>query len=239
MTALLDEQKRATQVAINCVQIGRITEFNPATQRASIQIAMKQIVDIAENGTKTFQEYPLLLECPVMVLFGGIDVITLPIVPGDNCIVLFNDRDIDSWSTSGDGNFPVTSRVHDINDAFALVGIRPLTNSIANYLANGIRLSHGGGNSQIDLKEDLIDSIAELFFHHGNMRISEDLTVDGDTLIKGNLTVLGDTFGNGSDDQNLRANLIQEPGYEIHDGRRVSGVFSTVTVVDGIVVGGS
>jgi hypothetical protein len=234
LTSLLDEQKRDVQVSINCVQIGTIQSFDTANQLATISISMKQVEQINEDGSKVLKEYPLLLECPVMVLFGGVDVLTMPIASGDNCIVLFNDRDIDSWVAAGDGQYPVTQRVHDLNDAFAIVGIRPLTNSIANYLANGIRLSHGIGNSQIDLKTDLIESIADLFLHNGDMTITKDLRVQRDFYIE------GDTYGNGTtNDWNLRANLIQESGFEIHDGRGVSGTFDVVTVVDGIVVSGS
>lgn len=230
---VLDEAKRDIGLSINCVQIGVIQSFDQATQRANIKIAMKQVRDIAEDGVKTIVEYPILLECPVMVLFGGIDIITLPIQPGDNCIILFNDRQIDNWMYNGNDQTPNIGRVHDLSDGIAIVGIRPLTNSIGNYLANGIRLSHGAGNSQIDLKEDLIESIADLFLHNGDMRVTKDLEVMEDFYVR------GDSYGDSGGEWRLRANLNQIPGFEIHDGRRVSGTFNIVTVVDGIVVGGS
>jgi len=239
LPSVADEIKRDVSLAINCVQIGVIQSFDPETQRANIEIAMKQISDIAEDGTRTIKEYPILLECPVMVLFGGVDFLSLPIVPGDNCIVLFNDRQIDNWMYNGPGQPPTISRVHDLSDGIAIVGIRPLTNSIGSYLANGIRLSHNNANSQIDLKEDLIESIAELFLHNGDMRITRDLTVDRDLEVKRDFYIRGDTYGDSGGTWTLRADLDQEPGYEIHDGRRVSGTFDTVIVVDGIVVGGS
>ena len=236
---VLDEYKRDTTLSINCTQIGVIQSFDVATQLATIAIAMKQVRDIAEDGTKTIVEYPLLLECPVMVLFGGVDILSLPITAGDNCIVLFNDRQIDNWLYNGPGQTPTIGRVHDLSDGIAIVGIRPLTNSITNYLAEGIRLSHGVGNSQMDLKTDLIDTIAELFFHHGDMRISRDLRVDRDLEVFRNFTIHGDTYGDDDSKIKLYADLDQQPGYEIHDGRQISGTFDTVIVVDGIVVGGS
>jgi hypothetical protein len=232
LTEVLEATKRDMKIAINCVQIGIIQAFDTSTQLATIQIAMKQVKDVAEDGTRTVVEYPLILECPVMVLFGGVDVLTLPIAAGDNCIVLFCDRDIDQWLNNGNDKVPTTSRAHDMNDAFAIVGIRPLTNSIANYLSNGIRLSHGTGNSQIDLKTDLIDSIADLFLHHGSMRITENLEVDGD------LTVIGDVYGNGSNTINLKANLYQNAAYVMKAGNGATGTFNIVTVANGIVVSG-
>lgn len=235
LPSILEEHKRDIQKSINCVQIGIIQAFDPATQKATVQIALKQITSIDGKGNKTFTEYPLLIDCPVMVLFGGVDFMSMPIVAGDNCIVLFNDREFDNWFTNGGVQAPTTSRTHDISDGIAIVGIRPLTNSIATYLANGIRLSHasGGDAARIDLTDALITSVAALFYHHGDMRISEDLQVDG------NVTILGDTYGNGSNNLNLKANLIQESGKSIHAGNGANGTFNVVTVVDGIVISGS
>lgn len=186
-----DEIIRKTKLTLNCHHIGVIQSFYPSTQTADIEIAYKQVVSI-ENGVKVFQEYPLLMECPVIVLFGGVDFISLPVTAGDSCLVLFNDRDLDQWLNNGNGGHPTTSRLHDLSDAIAIVGIRPLTNSIARYLSNGIRLSHGNGNSEIDLKENLIESVAQLFLHNG------DMTITGDTIINQNLTVDGNTGVGGT-----------------------------------------
>lgn len=201
---------RQAMRAINCVQIGTIEAFDPETQLANISIAMKQVKDVFENGTRTLQEYPLLMECPVVTLFGGVDFLSMPVTKGDNCIVLFNDREIDNWLNSGDGQAPTTFRMHDISDAFAIVGIRPLTNSIVGFLANGIRLSHGGGSSQLDLTEGLIQTVANLFLHNGSLQVL------GNAVIEGTLTANVVNAGNGA-----------------------SGSFNVVQVQNGIVVGGS
>lgn len=224
---VLEKAKRDVKTTLNCVKIGTIQSFDKDTQTASIKISHKQVISIDEDGVKTTKDYPLLLECPVMVLFGGVDFLSLPIEAGDSCIVLFSDRQIDNWLKSGDGTIPSVGRTHDISDGIAIVGIRPLTNSIQNYLENGIRLSHGGGTEKIDLTDGIIDTIADLFLHHGDMRI------------EGDLTIKGETYGNDDGEWIINADIIQEVGKEIHDGRRVSGTFDTVTVVDGIVVGGS
>lgn len=254
-SAILEGLKRQTQLSINCVQIGVIQAFDAATQLATIKISMKQVKDVLEDGTRTLQEYPLLLECPVVVLFGGNDFLSMPIAVGDNCVVLFNDREIDQWLYHGDGQSPVTARLHDISDAFALVGIRSLTRSIASYLANGIRLSHNNGNSKMDLKDGLIDTVATLFLQHGNMEVTGDLTVDGnglvkedlevqgDALVDGGLTVLGVTHGNAGT-LTIDANATLTSGHTltapvVNSGNGATGSFNFVTVVNGIVTGGS
>lgn len=224
---VLREVKKDIGVSYNSVNIGIIQAFNSDTQTATIRIAIKKILSEEPDGTKIYREHPLLLECPVMTMFGGDSFINLPINSGDNCIVLFCDRDIDEWMVSGGVQAPNSKRVHDISDAIAIVGIRHYQNSIADFLANGIRISFAA-DSRIDLTEDAINSIAQLFTHTGSMKITGDLSIDGDTY--GNAT---------SGNWNLKSNLTQESGKSIHAGNGANGTFNIVTVVDGIVISGS
>jgi hypothetical protein len=223
--------KQQTKLEINAIKIGRIEAFNPSTQRADVSIAHKQVVDVMEDGTKVYADYPVIMECPVVVLFGGVDFMSMPIQVGDSCILFFNDNEIDQWSNNGNGQVCSTFRMHDISDAIALVGLRSLTNSIATYLANGIRLSHGAGDdaTRIDLTDALISSFATLWEHNGSMRIT------------GDLTVVGDMYGEGSGGGTIRinSNIEQQAGRTLKAGNGATGTFSTVTVEDGIVTGGS
>lgn len=229
---VLDLNKRQTALSINAVKIGIVRAFDKDTQRADIEVAYKQVKDILEDGTRVYQEYPILMDLPVVVLFGGVDFLSLPIQVGDNCLVLFNDNEIDQWAKNGNGGNCSTFRMHDLSDGIALVGIRPLTNSIVGYLANGIRLSHSGGNSQVDLKDNLIESIATLFLHNGNMEVT------GNHLVRGNFTVEGTTYGNAGT-WTIDANIDQASGRTLKAGNGATGTFDMVTVVDGIVVSGS
>jgi len=227
LTSTLENAARGTKVGMNAVQIGIINSFNPTNQTATIQLALKQVVAVAPDGSRTIREHPLILECPVMTMFGGDSFINMPIAAGDNCIVLFNDREIDNWLYNGGLQTPTTARVHDISDAIAIVGIRHYQNSIAQFLANGIRISFSA-NSRMDFTDDEINSIAGLFTHNG------------DVFIDGSLTLSGRMYGNSIDDTiDMDANLVQQPGREIHAGNGATGTFNSVTVVDGIVTGGS
>lgn len=231
LTAVLEAAKRDSALSMNCVKIGTIQEFNSTDQTATISVSFKQVISVGDDGARVVKEYPLLLQCPVFTLFGGNNIITAGVAAGDNCIILFCDRQIDEWLNFGDGRAPVSRRVHDLSDGIALVGIRPLTNSIQGYLTNGIRLAHGD-SSRMDLKDDLIETIAEIFEHTGDMEI------DGNVTISGNLSLEGTVFGNGGV-LTLDADLQQEAGHSIHAGNGANGTFTTVTVVDGIVVSGT
>lgn len=185
---VLQELKRDIFATINCVQIGIVEEFDPTDQTATIRLALKQVKSVNPDGTRILQEHPLLLKCPVVMLFGGLSFITLDISPGDNCIVLFNDREIDEWFTNGGVQTPQTFRAHDLSDGFAIVGIRSMQDALASYLANGLRLAYGA-NSKIDLTSGAISSLAALFLHTGDFRATGDVrgaTVTADNGATGN-----------------------------------------------------
>lgn len=263
---LLNIQKNEIFSQLNCVQIGIINEFDSSTQSASIQLSLKQVIDITPDGVKTLKERPLLLKCPVITLFGGTSFISLPITVGDTCLVLFNDREIDQWYQNDGLQTPVSGRMHDVSDAIAIVGIRSLQNSIANFLTNGIRLAYNEGAVKIDLQSAAINSLADLFTHTGNMLITgtfeaqgattldstllvkDDATVKGDLTVEGGLSVLGNMTGTGgtitmTDNLSAAGKDISSGtmhGGTIHAGDGATGTFTnSVTVVDGIVTGGT
>lgn len=255
LTDVLESNKKDILTTLNCIQIGEIVSFDALTQTASIKIVLKKVISVTPQGVETYQENPtLILKCPVITLFGGTSFISLPIQPGDNCVLLFNDREIDNWFVNGGIQVPNTARTHDASDAIAIVGIHSLQQSIATYLTNGIRLSYGGGSAKIDLQENAINSLATLFLHTGNMQITgtleveddvtldQDLDVKGDTTVEGNLIVLGDVVGTGG--TITIGDNVAAPGKTISAGHLsagdgATGTYTIVTVVNGIVTSGS
>lgn len=117
---------RKLKIDMNCVKIGTIQSINYATMTATIQILFQQQM---RNGT--YQALPLLSDVPVFTLQGGGFSLEFPIAAGDTCLVLFADRNIDNWFTSGGLMPPADGRLHALSDAIALVGLnsaaKPLT----------------------------------------------------------------------------------------------------------------
>ena len=166
LTTLLDRMKRETMYSINCVMIGTIESYNTATNMAAISINFKRNM---ANGDVL--DYPKLEDCPVFILSGGTSQISMPIGTGDQCLVLFNDRNIDDWYLSGEVKVPHDTRCHNIADGIALVGIRNLTTSkftpLNSICVDGgskkvaIKNATSGANLK-DLIELLIDKIAAI-----------------------------------------------------------------------------
>ncbi len=114
---------------MNCVQVGEIVSYDQATATATVKLAVKR-----KFYEKTLS-YPLLPQCPVFGLNGGNAEAYMPIVAGDACLVLFADKNIDRWHAEGIEATPESSRMHDLADAIALVGIRSLANPPASRTA--------------------------------------------------------------------------------------------------------
>lgn len=125
--------------SLNCVSVGTIQSFDAQTQTAEVSINLYRTI-IGTGQPDTFMEYPLLLNCPVSFLFGGAGSLTFPVQKGDSCILLFCDRDMDTWLASGQVSPPNSLRMHDISDAIAIVGVRPSTRALSNYVTDGVEL---------------------------------------------------------------------------------------------------
>jgi len=144
---VLDDNKLSIFSEFNCHTIGRIESFDTSTQTASIRIVYKRIIN------EIAYDYPLLVDCPVVVLTGGDSSIRFPITEGDTCIIFFNDRDIDIWLDSGQITTLNSERTHSLSDGMALVGIRNSQNEISNYVSD--RLEIVKNTTLISLKDKI------------------------------------------------------------------------------------
>jgi len=136
MRLVLDTWMNNSALKLNCHRIGTIVDFDTTKQTASVQIAA-----LAVFGEQTVP-YPVLTQCPVFVPSGGGGCLTMPVSPGDSCLVLFNDRDIDNWYESGAVTAPNTARTHDLSDGLVIVGFRHQANPIPAY-SEEVQLRHG------------------------------------------------------------------------------------------------
>lgn len=85
------------------------------------------------------------------------------------CILLFSDREIESWFINGGNNTQAYPRMHDLTDAIAIVGIRSLPNMIG-ILTDCLHLFYG--NSNLQIKNNNIDVNAETININGNLVIN-------------------------------------------------------------------
>lgn len=157
---VLKDVKKDIFSSMNCVQIGKIESVDNSKQTVSVALQIKRLL-----SDDSSVQIPVLVDCPYFVLSGGGAYIDMPIAAGDYCIVLFNDRDIDTWFDTGNVADPNSNRKHDLSDGIALIGISPST-KVYNHDGGIVRVlgTSGGEGSDISeaaRKEDEIKSSAE------------------------------------------------------------------------------
>ena len=93
---------------LHCALPGTVVSFDAEKQTAEIRPAVKV-------GSLS---YPVLADVPVFM------PVPFEIHPGDACLVVFADINIDAWLASGEPSFPESPRQHSLSDGFAFVGFR-------------------------------------------------------------------------------------------------------------------
>ena len=131
---MMDEQKRQEELqalkrdifeSLHCALPGIVESYDSETQTAIIRPAVKHrlVSSRAERsgaeGSPSSVSLPLLRDVPVFM------PVPFEVHEGDACLVVFADRDIDSWFETGEAEVPPSGRMHSLSDGFAFVGFRP------------------------------------------------------------------------------------------------------------------
>lgn len=120
-----------------------IISFDPEKRTVSAQPTIQRVFSEGE-GKAGADNLPPCVDVPVVFPMGGGYELTFPINKGDECLLIFAERCIDSWFETGRPSEPADFRQHDLSDAFAIVGVRSLAN-IQPVWTEGVEL-HGNGN---------------------------------------------------------------------------------------------
>lgn len=164
LRALLDNLRLEIFASLNCHQWGIVQSFNAAKQTVVVKIAMLRQIPQIQNGVSSYvaKPFPLLLDVPVFIPSGGTGTLTFPVAAGDLCLVLFNDRDIDTlWATGGIGA-PNSGRMHDLSDGLAIIGFRTGANPLAGYDTARVVLALGDTKLKLGTKVRLENGTTDL-----------------------------------------------------------------------------
>ena len=111
--------KREIISSLHCALPGIVKSFDADSQTAVIQPGLSALSSRPEqSGAEGSLAYPLLRDVPVFMPWR------FDIFPGDPCLVIFADCDIDAWFDGGEQEQPLSGRKHSLSDAFAFVGFK-------------------------------------------------------------------------------------------------------------------
>ena len=144
---------RLAQAIMSAMRVsmpGIIQSFDPDAVTAVVQPAIKG-VELDESGADVSVNIPLLVDVPVVFPRGGGCTLTFPVKAGDECLVIFADRCIDFWWQNGGVQKPVDLRMHDLSDAFAIVGPQSQAHKISGISTSAAQLRTDDGAAFVEV----------------------------------------------------------------------------------------
>jgi phage baseplate assembly protein gpV len=199
-----DDFQATLKVALNSRQTsvwtalpGIIEDFDPERMTCTVQPAIEgQVRD--EAGDVISQSRPLLLDCPVQFPAGGGCTLTFPVAKGDECLVVFASRCIDSWWQSGDVQGQAEVRMHDLSDGFALLGFRsqPRVIPAISTTSTQLRSDDGAAFVEVNPTSHAINAttpgVITASAQTGVTLTTPLVTINGDIQVNGKVTTTGD-----------------------------------------------
>ncbi|HCO0934228.1 Gp138 family membrane-puncturing spike protein [Escherichia coli] len=179
---------QAIMSAMRVAMPGIIQSFDPDAVTAVVQPAIKG-AEQDESGAEVSVNLPLLVDVPVIFPRGGGCTLTFPVKAGDECLVIFADRCIDFWWQSGGIQEPVDERMHDLSDAFCIVGPQSQAKKIGGISTSAVELRSDDGETKLSLNpaSGVINGTAPGGFNLNGLQILPDgrlQLVDGSIVDK-------------------------------------------------------
>lgn len=180
------------QSQIHTAMPGSIISFDGSKMTAKVQASL-QMIHMKPDGSREPMTITELHDVPVHFPGGGGHTLTFPVRAGDECLVIFAERSIDNWFQHGGTQQPSDLRMHDINDGFALVGVRSQPNVLSNYSPTTVQLRSDDGTTVIDVDGD--NGKVSMKTQNEIVLDCPKVTITGNVECKGEVTA---KFGGGS-----------------------------------------
>jgi hypothetical protein len=195
---------------------GRVVEFFPDTQTATIRICAERIYSSSTEIESSITR-GLLEGVPVHVLSGGGWSVTMPITVGDSCVLFFSQVGYDHWlyedkdvaGTQGGQPMYWLNRKFDIQDGYALVGLNTIPRAIQGYSATASQWRNVDSTQMISLNSDgTIDVISDSLVKVTSPTVevisttevlitTPKATFSGEVIVAGNITCAADIVATG------------------------------------------
>lgn len=129
---------------------GIVISVNPVAMTVVVQVAiMGMVSDSTGNDIPTVIKP--LPDVPIVFPSGGGFALTFPIIPGDEGLVVFGSRCIDSWWQNSGIGIPMENRMHDLSDGFFIPGPKSQPNVLPSVSATAVQLRNKLGTTYVGI----------------------------------------------------------------------------------------
>jgi hypothetical protein len=130
-----------------------IDTFDATTQTAKVLPAIQRI----RLSDGEFFDIPPITNVPVQFPSAGGFSLTFPVKKGDEVLLVFGERSIDTWQQSGGIQQPLDRRKHDYTDAIAIIGLHSKGRAVESYSTDSVDLRSDDGEYSVSIKSDSVE----------------------------------------------------------------------------------
>lgn len=195
MYSLLQALKDTINYNMNCVKVATVIEFNPELMTVKCRVNNKRLKQLKQDGNQILENYPDIYAKVHFFGWGDIGA-TYPIVAGMEGILLFNDRELQTWFMTGEAEKLAFDRCHDLTDALFICGVHSQPNiEKVPYLEECLNLFYKQGSIQINDGTIIINGDTTI---NGNLQVNGTITATGD-IVSGSISLQNHVHGNGNE----------------------------------------
>lgn len=195
---LLNDAETAMRVALDGRQAqlwtalpGIVQSVDWDAMTVEVQPAIQGVV-ANEDGSSSYVNLPLLVDVPLCFPSGGGFILTMPLVAGDEVLVVIASRCIDAWWQNGGVGIPMEARMHDLSDGYALPGPRSLPQVVPTPSPTAAQLRNDAGTSIVG-----INAAGKIQLKDSTTSLKEVLT-DLESAVSAFMTTLSGFAGGGA-----------------------------------------
>ena len=202
----LDDPEESLRLAMESQQAqiwtalpGVVAAVNLAAQTLSVQPTVQGSV-ASPNGAKQLVNLPLLVDVPIVWPRAGGFALTFPITAGDEVLVVFASRCIDSWWQSGGIGASAEARMHDLSDGFAILAPTSQPKKLSGVSSTNVQLRDESGTTYVEITPDgkaRVVAATQIDVEAPTINITGDLNVTGEMNLVGQLTQSGGSMAIG------------------------------------------
>jgi phage baseplate assembly protein gpV len=127
-----------------------VTAVDLSKQTVSVQPSIQGNIS-APDGSSQSVNLPLLVDVPIVWPRAGGFALTFPIAAGDEVLVVFASRCIDSWWQSGGVGVQAEVRMHDLSDGFAVLAPTSQPKKLNGVSSSNVQLRDEAGTTYVEI----------------------------------------------------------------------------------------
>lgn len=154
---------------------GIVAKVDLSAMTVSIQPAIQGQIQ-KSDGSFEYVNLPLLVDVPIVFPRAGGFILTLPVAVGDEVLVVFASRCIDSWWQNGGVGIPMEYRMHDLSDGFAIPGPTSQPKKISAISSSAAQLRNEAGTIFLEINATGVKLKAATVTVEGNLTVTGTVT---------------------------------------------------------------